>query len=250
MKLVDLVSYCDRLLDSANIQDYCPNGLQVQASNTVTRVASAVTASLSAIEQAAECQADVLLVHHGYFWKGEAEPLVGMKGRRIQRLYEAGVSLLAYHLPLDKHLQLGNNAQLAQQLGLMNAAPVACEPQGLLWQGDLPRALSIQQTAGHIAQKLAREPQVLGWRPDSIRSVAWCTGAAQSFIAQAAELGVDAFISGEVSEQTLHQANELGLVYFGAGHHATERYGVRALGDHLAQQFNIEHQPLELDNPV
>ncbi|MCU7958736.1 MAG: Nif3-like dinuclear metal center hexameric protein [gamma proteobacterium symbiont of Bathyaustriella thionipta] len=252
MKLTDLLDYCENLLACASIRDYCPNGLQVESCRDVSRIASSVTASLDAIEKAADEKADVLLVHHGFFWKGEAGPLSGMKGRRVRRLFAANINLLAYHLPLDKHPQLGNNRQLAEQLGIMNARPLAddSDMQGLLWQGDWPQALTQAQMAGHIAQVLGREPLVLGKQPASIRTLAWCTGAAQSYIQQAAELGVDAFISGEVSEQTLHQANELGLLYFAAGHHATERYGVRALGEHLAKQFDVEHVALELDNPV
>lgn len=244
MNLQDLVSYCDQLLDVAAFDDYCPNGLQVEAGESVIRIVSGVTASLAQVDAAIEAGADLLLVHHGYFWKGEPEPLTGMKGRRVRRLMQAGVSLLAYHLPLDAHPLLGNNAGLGAALGL-NGGPIA--EKSLVWGAQLPQPSGAGQLGALIGERLQREPLVVdAGRP--IRSLAWCTGAAQNYIVKAAAAGFDAFISGEISEQTQHLAQELGVSYFAAGHHATERFGVRALGEHLAQHFDLAHQFIDIDN--
>jgi dinuclear metal center YbgI/SA1388 family protein len=240
-------AYCNQQLKSQDFDDYCPNGLQVEAGQQVGKIVSGVTASLALIDAAIEQQADLLLVHHGYFWKGEPAPLIGMKGQRIRRLMQGNLSLLAYHLPLDAHPELGNNAQLGQLLGFADAAPVKEEP--LVWGAELAQATHADDLAQCLAQKLGRVPTVLDVaRP--VRRVAWCTGAAQSYITQAAAAGYDAFISGEISEQTQHQAQELGISYFAAGHHATERYGVQALGTELARQFGVEHQFIDINNPA
>lgn len=170
-------------------------------------------------------QADLLLVHHGYFWRGEAAPLVGMKGRRVKALMTAGLSLLAYHLPLDAHPELGNNRQLGLRLGFTLGAPV----DGLLWGVDLAQPMTADDLVARVEGALDRPLLAVG--PNrSLKRVAWCTGAAQGMIEQAAAAGYDAFISGEVSEHTVHQARELGILFLAAGHHATERYGVQALG--------------------
>lgn len=244
--LHELVAWCDRQLDAASFDDYCPNGLQVEAGGQVRRLVSGVTASHALIEAAAEAGADALLVHHGYFWKGEAQPLTGMKGRRIRTLFERGISLIAYHLPLDAHAEWGNNRQLGERLGL---AGMPLAPGSLVWQASMD-ALAPAALAECIAESLGRAPLHLPGGPAKIRRVAWCTGAAQGYITQAAAAGCDAFISGEVSEQTAHQAAELGLHYFGAGHHATERLGVQALGEALARRFGVEHRYIDIPNPV
>ena len=249
VELRDLVEYCDRRLETGLFEDYCPNGLQVEAGGPVRRLVSGVTASLALIEAAAAAGADALLVHHGYFWRGEAQPLVGMKGRRIAALYRHGLSLLAYHLPLDAHPELGNNRRLGQVLGIADAAAVAGS-NGLLWRGRLPGAVDPAEWAATVAGRLGRLPLHLPGGPAAIREVAWCTGAAQGQIDRAADLGVDAFLSGEVSEHTTHTAAERGIHYYAAGHHATERFGVQALGDALAGEFGIEHRFIELPNPV
>lgn len=243
-----LTGYCDRLLRCDEFDDYCPNGLQVESGFEVARLATGVTASQALIADAAEWGADVLLVHHGYFWKGENPCIRGIKGRRIASLIRRGISLLAYHLPLDGHRELGNNRQLADRLGIAEAEPAA-EGQ-LLWQGRLEEAADADRLAVLLEERLGRAPLHLPGGPQRIQRLAWCTGAAQGFIEQAAALGVDAYISGEVSEQTAHQARELGIHYFGAGHHATERYGVRALGEHLAREFELEHRFIDIPNPV
>lgn len=246
MKIDKLVDYCDERLESGSFDDYCPNGLQVDAGAEVSTVASGVTASLAMIEAAAEAGADLLLVHHGYFWKGEPAPLTGMKGRRVRRLIESGISLLAYHLPLDAHREIGNNAGLGRTLGL-TGAPIA--DKSLVWGAELDRPLHGDELGELIGRQLARRPLVLNGDRE-IGRVAWCTGAAQGYIGQAADAGFDAFISGEVSEQTLHLAEELGIAYFSAGHHATERFGAESLGDELAGHFSLEHLFIDIDNPV
>lgn len=244
----EITSYTDTFLNAANFKDYCPNGLQVEVRADVNKIVSAVTASQAAIEAAAEAGADLLLVHHGYFWKNESQPLVGMKGRRIKALYENGINLAAWHLPLDAHPQIGNNAQLAQRLRWENAAPV--EEDGLLWQVELGTPETACGLTQLIAGALGREPQHIAGGPIQFSKVGWCTGAAQSYIEQAADMGLQAFISGEISESTTHAARELGIHYFAAGHHATERYGIQALGNLLAEKFDVAHEFIEISNPV
>ena len=244
--LNEIAAYCDQRLQIAEFDDYCPNGLQVEAGQQVSKIVSGVTASLALIDAAIQQQADLLLVHHGYFWRGEPAPLRGMKGRRIQRLMQNHLSLLAYHLPLDAHAVLGNNAQLGRLLGLLGAPT---EENPLLWGADLPSPCSALQFAAQIKQCLQRKPTLID-NGRTIQRVAWCTGAAQHAIEQAAAAGYDAFISGEISEQTQHQAHELGISYFAAGHHATERYGVQALGEELAEKFSLVHEFIDIPNPA
>jgi len=250
MKLAELVKWSDDLLAISGIQDYCPNGLQVQSDTEVTHIATAVSASMEAIEAAAECGADLLLVHHGYFWKSEARTLTGYRARRIRRLFETGLSLLAYHLPLDLHSQLGNNIQLAKVLGFEKAQPLDSEAPGLLWVGELPQAVSASRLASDIACKLGREPLLLGNPDHEIQRLAWCTGGAQGYFEEAIDAGVDLYLSGEVSEPNLHLANETGVNYLAAGHHATERYGVQALAKEMVAQWGLKHTWIDLDNPV
>lgn len=250
VQIPELVRYCDELLASAEFRDYAPNGLQVEGTRPVRLLASAVTASRRVIAEAEAAGADALLVHHGYFWKGEPAALTGMKGERVRRLMTAGISLLAYHLPLDAHGELGNNACLGERLGLRveSVLPAGGVP-GLLWFG-VPAEAEADALASRIEAVTARTPLHVGAGPWQLRRVAWCTGAAQGFLGEAAALGADAFISGEVSERTTHEARELGIHYFAAGHHATERYGVQALGGRIADAYGLEHRYIEDDNPV
>lgn len=243
-----LVSELNRFLNVDAFQDYCPNGLQIEGRATVARVMTGVTASLALIDAAIEWQADALLVHHGYFWKGEPAPLVGLKGRRVARLLGAGINLLAYHLPLDAHPVVGNNAVLGRDLGLERLASLRADGIGDV--GVLRDPLTPAAFAERIAAALGRTPLWLPGGPPRIRRVAWCTGAAQGFLADAAARGADAYVSGEVSERTTHEARELGIHFFAAGHHATERGGPRALGGWLAERFGVVHRFVDLDNPV
>ena len=251
VSLRELVDYCDQLLEADSFQDYCPNGLQVEGRAEVAHVVSGVTASQALIDTAVERGADLVLVHHGFFWKGEDARITGMKRRRLARLLAGQLSLLAYHLPLDAHPELGNNARLAQRLGVSEQGRFgAAGGPDLACFGTLETALSVADLSARIGDALGRQPQCVDSGPQTIRSVGWCTGAAQSYLEEAARRGLDAFISGEISEPTVHIAREYGIHYFAAGHHATERYGVQALGEHLARRFAIEHTFVDIENPV
>lgn len=246
--LTTLLETVDSLLDVSRFKDYAPNGLQLEGKPEVQCIVSGVTASQALIDAAIEAKADAILVHHGWFWRGEGQRIVGMKKRRIKALLENDISLLGYHLPLDAHPELGNNAQLAKRLafitdGVMNA-------EGIGNYGHLEQEISVDGLIEVMEQQLQRTPMVVSGGDHAIKTVAWCTGGAQSYIQQAIAQGVDAFISGEISEQTTHEARENGIHYFAAGHHATERYGAPALGEYLAARFGIEHLFIDIDNPA
>lgn len=247
----ELVSYLDELLQVAAFEDYCPNGLQVQGRETVAKIVGGVTASQALVDAAVAEGADALLVHHGYFWKGEDPRIIGIKYRRLKALMAAGINLLAYHLPLDAHPELGNNAQLAALLGFKPEGGFGGGRGPAIGQyGSLATALTPDALAAHLAQQLGRAPLHIHGGAGEIRTIAWCSGAAQGYLEQAAALGVDAYLSGEISEQTVHLARELGVHFYSAGHHATERYGVQALGAHLAARFGLGFQFVDIDNPV
>ncbi|MEO6699772.1 MAG: Nif3-like dinuclear metal center hexameric protein [Paraperlucidibaca sp.] len=250
MRLNELVARLDDELRAQMFNDYCPNGLQVQGRDEVRTIVSGVTASEALIDAAIAAGADALLVHHGYFWKGEAAAVVGMKRRRLAKLLAHDISLIAYHLPLDAHPVLGNNAQLAQRLGLVRECALFDDPRQVGDVGVLPEAMSAEAFAERIASALQRRPLHVAGGPAQIRRVAWCTGGAQGFIEQAVSHGVDAYISGEISEPTVHVARECGLHYFAAGHHATERYGVQALGIWCSENLGVSHQFIDCDSPA
>ena len=251
VRLDELVSYCDQLLMVSRFNDYAPNGLQVEGRAEIKKLVTGVTACQALIDAAVELQADAILVHHGFFWKGEAPIVTGLKRRRLGALIENNLSLVAYHLPLDAHPSLGNNAELARILGLIVEGRFGRNNgDDLAMYGVLAAPMTVQALMEHLCFKLGREPLHLGGGSEQIVRIGWCSGAAQGYIEAAAQLGVQAFISGEVSEHTTHFARESGIHYFAAGHHATERYGVQALGAHLAQRFDIEHQYVDIDNPV
>ncbi len=250
-RLNDITTHCDALLQIDEFSDYCPNGLQVEGRANVDLIVSGVSASQALIERAIDEKADAILVHHGYFWKGESLVLTGMKYRRIKMLVEAGISLLAYHLPLDAHLIFGNNVQLGMKLGLEPINRVESgRAKNLLFTAELAFGLSCSDLSQRLSTVLQRQPLHIEGGPMQISKVAWCTGGAQSYIEDAAALGMHAFISGEVSEPTTHFARENGLHFFAAGHHATERYGVQALGDEIAKVFSVQHLNVEIPNPV
>ena len=248
MQLSELNDYIGRLLEVSRFRDYCPNGVQVEGRTEICRIATGVTASQRLLNTATEWGADAILVHHGYFWKNEDAAIAGIKKRRIAHLLQHDVSLLAYHLPLDAHPELGNNAQLAKRLGLLPQGTFG--EQDIAWHGELQLPQTLSQFAAHISHTLQRTPLIIGEAERSLRRIAWCSGAAQDYFEQAVALGVDVFLTGEISEQNVHMAQETGVVFIAAGHHATERYGVQALGEHLAQQFKIEHCFFDIDNPV
>lgn len=248
---LQIQSELSSLLEPQRFRDYCPNGLQVEGSEEVSLIVSGVTASLALVEAAIDVGADMLLVHHGYFWKGEAQEIVGMKRQRLHKLLANNINLFAYHLPLDAHAELGNNAQLGKILGLQFDR-VTGRPGDtpLVAVGSLPAPLTHEALIDLIGTRLQRTPMGIEGRSARIESVAWCTGAAQNYIDLAVEAGVDAFITGEVSEQTFHVAKEAGIHFFSAGHHATERYGVQAVGEYLSERFSLKHQFIDIDNPV
>ncbi len=247
----ELADYIDALLTPEVFSDYAPNGLQVEGRDSIQRLVTGVTASARFLQAAIAANADAVLVHHGFFWKGEPAAITGMKAQRIRALIQADVNLLAYHLPLDCHPVYGNNAVIGRQLRVQSpaTADVGGVP-GLLWHGQLPTPLSASALAALLAQTLDREPLWIDSRAGDIERIAWCSGGGQRFLASAEALGVDAYVSGEISEPTTHEARELGVHYFAAGHHATERGGVQALGEHLAEQFGITHTFIDDPNPA
>ncbi len=251
IKRNELIQYVDELLNTTQYNDYAPNGLQIEGKDEIKRICTAVTASLEIIQKAAAWQADALLVHHGYFWRGEDAKIVGPKRHRIEALLQQHINLLAYHLPLDCHQELGNNACLGRLLELKEIkAHKVGTINNLLWSGRLDNPLAPELFADLIAHKLNRPPLHIMGNNNLVHSIAWCSGGAQDYIEQASALGVDTYLSGEISERTYYQAKELGIHYYSCGHHATERYGVQALGQHVAKNFKLEHLFIDSDNPV
>lgn len=249
--LKQLVKILEDELQPGLFKDYCPNGLQVEGSEQIKRLVTGVTACQALIDKAVELKADAILVHHGYFWKGEDSAIVGMKKRRIETLLKHNISLIGYHLPLDGHQELGNNAQLARLLGWKTEGgmePGKARSVGSWGKPETP--VSLQALGNQIEEKLGRKPLLIAGGDHEIKTLAWCTGAAQRMIDLALDLKVDAFVSGEISESTVHFARENGIHYISAGHHATERYGVRALGEWLEENQGIEHTFVDIDSPV
>lgn len=248
MELNRLVDYTGQLLQVERFNDYCPNGLQVEGRSEVQKIVSGVTASMALLEAAYEAQADLVLVHHGYFWRNEDARLTGIKRNRIKFLLARDMNLLAYHLPLDAHVELGNNAQLGRRLGIQIEGWAG--DAGMIAYGLLDPAMSLGMFGTHVTKLLDHQPMLIGDRDRPVKRIAWCTGAAQNYFESVLNLHVDVFLSGEISEQTVHIARESGIAYMAAGHHATERYGVQALGNHLASCFGLEHHFIDIENPV
>jgi dinuclear metal center YbgI/SA1388 family protein len=248
MERAILENYLADFLQVNDFRDYCPNGLQVEGRGEINRIVTGVTASAALIEAAVADGADALIVHHGYFWRGEDARITGMRRRRLGLLFQHNLNLFAYHLPLDAHSEVGNNATLARQLGLEIATRFG--DQNVATLGTVASGSTVASFARTITEKLGRPPMVIGDAARPLRRIAWCTGGAQGMFEQAIALDVDAYLSGEISEQTVHLARESGVAYIAAGHHATERYGVQALGEHLAQRFGVQHRFIEIENPV
>ncbi len=246
--LTDLVAACDSILQPQRFKDYCPNGLQVEGATRVSRVALAVTANQAAIDAALTWGAQALLVHHGLMWKGEDGTVQGHRKTRLKTALAADLSIIAYHLPMDAHAALGNNVQLAQRLAFSNIQTLADD--GVLMQGELQTLCTAAELGSHIAAQLARTVQVIGDANKTIRTLAWCTGGGGGYFERAIAAGVDAFLTGEASEQHVHIARECGVPLLLAGHHATERYGVQALGAALAAQLGVEVRYFEVDSPL
>ncbi len=249
--LQDLTNYTNTFLQTNQSKDYCPNGLQVEGKSEIQHIVTGVTASQALLDIACGKQADAVLVHHGYFWRNENPRIIGIKRKRLATLLRNNVSLLAYHLPLDLHPEVGNNAQLGKLLGIEIDGVLQSNTQSICGsKGYLPCAISAKHFAQTINTKLARNCIHVDAGPSTITHIGWCTGAGQGFIDLAIEQNLDAYISGEISESTAHLAREAGIHYFAAGHHATERYGIQALGEHLAQKFSISHEFVDIDNPA
>lgn len=251
MKNTRLENILNQHLESFKFKDYCPNGLQVEGRDKLQHIVTGVTACQALIDKAIELDADGILVHHGFFWKNEAEVITGMKRRRIQALLKHDINLYAYHLPLDVHPELGNNAQLAKRLGLsLTRGLEAWDPRSVAMVGKLDEPVSGSEFAARIEKVLGRQPLHIAGHTGELKKVGICTGGGQSYLGLAAEQGLDAFISGEISENTVHTAREMGIDYFAAGHHATERYGVQALGEWLASEHKLQVTYVDIDNPV
>ena len=244
----DLRAHLDSLLEAARFRDYCPNGLQVEGRQRVARIVCGVTASQALIEAAIERRADALLVHHGWFWKAEDGRVTGFRRQRMARLLAHEINLFAYHLPLDAHPTLGNNAQLALRLGWTVTGRFAEQDIGFL--GVPPAPIAAGDLARRMEQVLGRAPMLIGDPARTVARIAWCSGGAQDYFEAALSTGADVFVSGEISEQTVHLARETGMAFIAAGHHATERYGAMALGEHLATKFGIDCEFVDIDNPV
>lgn len=248
VQVEELTQYLDALLKVNTFKDYCPNGLQVAGKTDIRHIVSGVTASHALLEAAHAQHADLILVHHGYFWRNEDQRVTGIKRNRLAFLLKNEINLVAYHLPLDAHPTLGNNAQLGLVLGFENIQYTTDNHH--IAHTVLDTAMTLSQLGERIQKQLNRTPLLLGEPEQRVKKIAWCTGAAQGLMEEAITLGMDVFISGEVSEQNMHLARESGVAYIAAGHHATERYGVQALGAHLASKFNISHTYIEIENPI
>jgi dinuclear metal center YbgI/SA1388 family protein len=250
-KLTDIIQWCNTTLKSNEFKDYAPNGLQIEGKEEVKKILCAVTASQEAIDAAIAQNADMLLVHHGYFWKGEPYPITGMRGKRIKSLIQNDISLVGYHLPLDSHPSLGNNAAIADILGLENIEALdPSEKHPIGNTGYLKQSMTPEGFKQFLTERLGFDTVHLKADKSTIHKVGYCTGAAQDYISKAYEQGCDAFISGEVSERTYYEAKELDVHYYACGHHATERYGVQRLAKAIADEFNIEFSYYELNNPI
>ncbi|MBU6381785.1 MAG: Nif3-like dinuclear metal center hexameric protein [Betaproteobacteria bacterium] len=243
-----LADYLNDWLEISRFKDYSPNGLQVEGKAHIQRVAVAVTATRDVIDQAANWGADALIVHHGWFWRGEDSRVLGYRHRRLRALLMADINLFAFHLPLDVHKEVGNNICFGREMAWPE--PELLGEQQLIARADLPHAVKVEAMQQHITLRLERQVLVVGATQRPICRLAWCTGAAQDMILEAASLGADAFVSGEISERTTYLARELGVSYFAAGHYATERYGVQALAEHLEARFQLQCCFIEDPNPA
>ena len=246
MQRKELVNYLNEFLEIDQYKDYAPNGLQVEGRDEIKTIVTGVTACNELINEAIRLNADAVLVHHGFFWKSEPVEVVGYKKKRLKKLLLNDVNLLGYHLPLDGHPELGNNAELAKLWQLEDITPV----DGLVRLGRLKTPIPIDEFTEFVSTSLGRKALHLEGGPALVETIAWCSGGAQNYISQAVRWEADVYISGEVSEQTMHIAKECGIHYLAAGHHATERLGIKALGEHLSAKFNLHCQFVDIHNPV
>jgi len=243
---VEVESYLQALLQPEAFKDYGPNGLQVEGRRSVRRIASGVTASLAFIDAALAAGADTLLVHHGLFWRGQDGRLTGWLGARVKRLMAADANLFAYHLPLDAHGELGNNAQFGRRLGLVADARFGEQDLGFIGAATQPLDALVQT----LQAQLGRAPLLLPGDGRALGRVAWCTGGAQGWFEAAIAAGADAYLTGEISEPQAHLARETGVAFLACGHHATERFGAPAVAAQVAAHFGVEHVFIDVDNPA
>lgn len=246
-----LLAALDALLHPEQFRDYGPNGLQVEGRSEVRRLVTGVTASLAFIEAAVHAEADAILVHHGLFWRGQDGTVTGWMKKRLGLLLRHDISLFAYHLPLDAHPQLGNNAQLAQQLGisLLDEGQVRFGDQSLGFVGQLHMP-SAETLASHVEKVVGRSVTLVAAGDRPISKIALCSGGAQSYFEAAIAAGADVFITGEISEPQAHYAREMGVAYIACGHHASERYGAPAVGGHVAAMLGLKHEFIDIPNPA
>jgi dinuclear metal center YbgI/SA1388 family protein len=244
----ELQSHLGQLLGVDRFRDYGPNGLQVEGRARVCRLVSGVTASLELIEAAVQERADALLVHHGLFWRGQDGRLTGWLRSRVALLLAHEINLFAYHLPLDDHPEFGNNAQFGARLGLKADSRFGEQDLGFAGVAGVLTSLDLLVGAGE--QVCARTPVVAPGDGRPLRRIGWCTGGAQGYFEAAIAAGVDAYVTGEISEPQAHIARETGVAFVACGHHATERFGAPALAAHVASTFGLEHRFIDLDNPA
>lgn len=249
MKLEEILEFTDGILHPENFNDYAPIGLQIQGDGRdINHIVTGVSATQELIDAAKEVGADAIFVHHGWFWKGDDPRIVGLRYNRIAGIINAGMALVSYHLPLDAQPEIGNNVLFGQAIGVN--VDFTCGSDGLICMGHTDDPVSVQDLGHIIEEALNRTPLIVGNMEKEIHNIAWCTGGGQEYIEEAFEAGCDCYISGEISERTTHVAKELGIAYFSAGHHATETFGIRALGEAISEQFGILNTFIDCDNPV
>jgi len=251
----DLSNWLDATLQPQRFRDYCPNGLQLEGRPDIRHIVTGVTASRALLEEAIRRNADTVFVHHGWFWKNEDPRIIGAKRERIALALQHKLNIFAYHLPLDAHPELGNNAQLARVLGFApeldaEGNPRTCGPDDLIWLGRCPPDMTLEKLGAHVDQALQRKPLLIGIPQQPIERIAWCTGGAQGYMQAAIDAGAQAYLTGEASEPNYHLAHETGVGFIGAGHHATERYGAQAVGQAIERRFGVKVEFIDLDNPV
>lgn len=251
MKQYEIIQYCNELLQIEAFSDYSPNGLQVEGDGReVTKIVIGVSISIDLIEKAIDNNADLIITHHGLFWNKDERIIRGPLKRKLKLLLENGLASAAYHLPLDFHPQLGNNVQLAERLGLRDLKPFAETPryaQGIMGETDI---LSINELSEVVSQALGREPTVLPFGPEKIRTVAIVTGGAQGYFLEAIDAGADCFVTGEISEQNYTMSREFGVHFISAGHYSTEMFGIQSLGHNLTSQLDVQVEFVHIPNPV
>lgn len=247
MQRQHLIEILNDLLHPELFKDYAPNGLQVEGKGEISRIVTAVSATQNVLDQALALKADALLVHHGWFWRGENPAVVATKYRRLKTLMSGEINLIAYHLPLDAHITLGNNAQMAQLLAATDVAQGG--ENNFIWSGLVP-PITVQALASHLEKSLIRSPLVLGDQTKTVSRLAWCSGAAEDFFEEAIAMGADAYISGEATERTTHLAREMHVPFLVCGHHATERLGIKALSDWLCENHGLECIFVDDENPI